>query len=89
VIKAIWDGGFKRSYKKRIKIDSNLKKKFWEKMEIFLNDPFSNQLKTHKMSGKLKGFWAFSVDDDCRVVFEFIGDDSALLIDVGSHDEVY
>jgi len=89
VIKAIWDGGFKRSYKKRIKIDSNLKKKFWEKMEIFLNEPFSNQLKTHKLSGKLKGFWAFSVDDDCRVVFEFIGDDSALLIDVGSHDEVY
>lgn len=68
VIKAIWDESFKRSYKKRVKIDSNLKKKFWARMEIFLKEPFSNQLKTHKLSGKLKGYWAFSVDEDCRVV---------------------
>ena len=51
--------------------------------------PFSPQLRTHKLSGKLGGQWAFSVDDDCRVVFEFIGEDKVLLIDIGSHDEVY
>ena len=51
--------------------------------------PFSPQLRTHKLSGKLEGQWAFSVDDDCRVVFEFIGEDKVLLIDIGSHDEVY
>ena len=89
MINAIWDEGFKRSYKKRVKVDSNLKKKFWTRMEIFSDDPFANQLKTHKLSGKIKGYWAFSVDDDCRVVFEFIGEDSVLLVDIGSHDEVY
>ena len=46
-------------------------------------------LRTHKLSGKLAGQWAFSVDDDCRIVFEFVGEDQVLLIDVGSHDEVY
>ena len=89
MIRAVWDQGFKRSYKKRVRNNSRLKKKFWEKMEIFLENPFSPQLRTHKLSGKLAGQWAFSVDDDCRIVFEFVGEDRVLLIDVGSHDEVY
>ena len=89
MIKAAWDEGFKRSYKKRVRNNSRLKKKFWEKMEIFLENPFFPQLRTHKLSGKLAGQWAFSVDNDCRIVFEFVGEDRALLIDVGSHDEVY
>jgi mRNA-degrading endonuclease YafQ of YafQ-DinJ toxin-antitoxin module len=53
VIKAAWDQGFKRSYKKRVRNNSRLKKKFWEKMEIFLENPFFPQLRTHKLSGKL------------------------------------
>ena len=71
MIRAVWDEGFRRSYRKRVK-----------KRE-------ERQLRTHKLSGKLEGRWAFSVDDDCRVVFEFIGEDHVLLIDIGSHDEVY
>ncbi len=89
MIRAVWDQGFKRSYKKRVRNNSRLKKKFWEKMDVFLENPFFTQLRTHKLSGKLAGQWAFSVDDDCRIVFEFVGEDRVLLIDVGSHDEVY
>ena len=89
MIKATWDQGFKRSYKKRVRNNSRLKKKFREKMKIFLENPFFSQLRTHKLSGKLAGQWAFSIDDDCRIVFEFVGKDQVLLIDVGSHDEVY
>jgi addiction module RelE/StbE family toxin len=89
VIRAIWDEGFKRSYRKKVKKNENLRRRFWQRMELFLGSPFSAQLRTHKLSGKLEGQWAFSVDDDCRVVFEFIGEDKVLLIDIGSHDEVY
>jgi len=89
VIRAVWDEGFKRSYRKRIRKNEMLRKKFWERLELFLSSPFAPQLRTHKLSGKLEGQWAFSVDEDYRVVFEFIGEDRALLIDIGSHDEVY
>jgi addiction module RelE/StbE family toxin len=89
VIKAVWDEAFKRSYKKRIQKNEVLRRKFWQRMELFLESPFSPQLRTHKLSGKLEGLWAFSVDNDLRIVFEFLGEDRALLIDVGSHDEVY
>ncbi len=89
MIEAVWDDGFKRSYRKRVRNSPNLKKKFWEKLDLFLANPFSTQLRTHKLSGRLAGLWAFSVEDDCRVVFEFVSGNRVLLVDVGSHEEVY
>jgi mRNA-degrading endonuclease YafQ of YafQ-DinJ toxin-antitoxin module len=45
-------------------------------------------LRTHKLSGDLEAYWAFSVDDDLRVLFRWQGDE-AFLVNLGSHDEVY
>lgn len=89
MISLVWDEGFKRSYRKKVKRNEELKRRFWAKIELFTSNPFSPQLRTHKLSGKLKDQWAFSVDDDCRIVFEFINENNVLLIDIGSHDEVY
>ena len=72
MIEAVWDNAFKRSYRKRIHRVPHLKNQFREKMELFLEEPFDPHLRTHKLSGKLKGTWAFSINDDYRVVFEFI-----------------
>ncbi len=89
MIEAVWDQGFKRSYRKRIHKHLHLKRQFREKMALFLEEPFDSHLRTHKLSGKLKGTWAFSINDDYRVLFEFIDKDKGLLIDFGTHDEVY
>jgi mRNA interferase YafQ len=58
-------------------------------MRLFLKNPFDRRLRTHKLTGKLEGLWAFSVAYDCRVIFKFLSKDEVLLIDIGSHDEVY
>ena len=80
---------FKRTFKKRIKGNANLETRFWQKLEQFTVDPFDPGLKTHKLSGKLKAFWSFSVDYDERVLFYFTEDEKAVFVDIGSHDEVY
>lgn len=54
----------------------------------FAADPRDPLLRTHKLTGELAGYWAFSVDDDLRVVFRWDGD-VAFLVNLGSHDEVY
>jgi len=90
MINLVWDPAFKRSYKKRIATDAILKEEFWDTLELFVMTPFDPHLKTHKLTGKLLGLWAFSVAHDCRVVFKFYNDNkSVLLIDIGTHDEVY
>lgn len=80
---------FKRAFKKCIKANAELEAKFWQKLEQFTIDPFDPGLKTHKLSGKLKDCWSFSIDYDERVLFYFTQDGKAVFVDIGSHDEVY
>ncbi len=80
---------FKRAFKKRIKGNTTLEARFWQRLNQFTIDPFDPSLKTHKLSGKLKEFWSFSVDYDERVLFYFTEDGKAVFVDIGSHDEVY
>ncbi len=90
MIELVWNPSFKSAYKKRIKTDVMLKKKFWEALALFEESPYESSLKTHKLTGKLTGLWAFSIDFDCRLVFKFIEDGrKVLLIDIGTHEEVY
>ncbi|MEP0918408.1 hypothetical protein NC981_16380 [Leptolyngbya sp. DQ-M1] len=59
------------------------------KLEIFIANPFDPSLRTHKLSGKLKDLYSFSLEYDERVVFYFTEDGNAVFVDVGTHDEVY
>ncbi len=85
-----FSNSFKKEFKKRIK-STNIEKEFWFKLEIFMADPFDARLKTHKLSGKLKGSWSFSVEFDTRVIFFFTREKpkKAVFIDIGTHHEVY
>lgn len=52
-----------------------------------LNDTNNHHsLKVHKLKGRLKGFYSFSVDYKNRVIFEHISDDEIVLLAVGDHD---
>lgn len=54
----------------------------------FAVDPNDPLLRLHKLKGDLADYWAFSVDDDLRVLFRWEGDE-AFLVNLGSHEEVY
>lgn len=54
----------------------------------FTADPRDPLLRTHKLKAELAGYWAFSVDEDLRVLFRWDGE-VAFLINLGTHDEVY
>jgi mRNA-degrading endonuclease YafQ of YafQ-DinJ toxin-antitoxin module len=84
-----FSSSFKRSFKRRIKGNVDIEERFWQKLELFTANPFEPSLKTHKLSGKLKNVWSFSIDYDARVLLYFESDGNAVFIDIGSHDEVY
>jgi mRNA-degrading endonuclease YafQ of YafQ-DinJ toxin-antitoxin module len=88
-VEVSFSSAFKRAFKKRIKGNADLELRFWQKLEKFTLDPFDPSLKTHKLSGKLKELWSFSVGYDERVLFYFTEDEKVALVDIGSHDEVY
>ena len=81
---------FKKAFKKRVK-GTEIETEFWIRLEIFISEPFHAKLKTHKLSGKLKGLWSFSIEYDLRVVFYFTKDKpkKVVFVDIGNHNEVY
>ena len=56
-----------------------------KKEEIFRTDPFRTQLRTHKLTGKLKEYYSFSIDYQYRIIFEFIHEDTVWFHSVGTH----
>lgn len=59
-----------------------------ERTLLFKQNPFDSRLHTHKLHGKLKSKWGFSVDNRFRILFEFYRADrsSVIFLDIGDHD---
>ena len=89
MLEVAFSSSFKRAFKKRISGDAEREKRFWERLEALKNNPFEPQLKTHKLSGKLKELWSFSLEYDLRVIFYFADQEKIILVDIGTHKEVY
>jgi proteic killer suppression protein len=89
MIELSWDDSFTRILKKWRKKHPELVARFQQKLELFKNEPFHPSLKNHRLTGNLAGAWAISINYEQRLVFKFLSDTKVLLIDLGTHDEVY
>ncbi|MBD2447370.1 type II toxin-antitoxin system mRNA interferase toxin, RelE/StbE family [Nostoc sp. FACHB-152] len=90
----VWDSSFKRAFKRIIWKNNRLEETIFEVLELLVNDPFAPSLKSHKLKGYLEGLWACWVEYDCRIIYTFQpntdeDEDMIVLIDIGTHDEVY
>lgn len=59
-----------------------------KKEKIFRKNPHDPRLKTHKLSGRLKDYWAFSVNYKYRIIFSFMEKNEARFYVIGTH-EIY
>jgi addiction module RelE/StbE family toxin len=83
---------FEKSYYRYLRKHPELRIQISEVIAQLELDPRAIKLKTHKLQGKWKGYYACSVAYDLRIVFEFVEnqpEDDILLIDIGTHDDVY
>jgi addiction module RelE/StbE family toxin len=89
-----WGKTFVRALKRTVRKYPMLKQDIEETLRLLQENPFAPQLATHKLKGKLAGSWACSVGYDLRMVFDFVKstsrqEDDILLLEIGTHDEVY
>jgi len=89
MVQVAFSSSFKKAFHKKIKNNPEREAKFWKKVELFISDPFSKSLRTHKLSGKLKYLWSFSVEFDLRIIFYFEKANKCVFIDIGTHEETY
>ncbi|MBI4085823.1 MAG: type II toxin-antitoxin system mRNA interferase toxin, RelE/StbE family [Candidatus Liptonbacteria bacterium] len=79
----IYTSKFAREYKKLPKAVKPLAEK---REGIFRKNPFEPTLDTHKLHGRLKDFWSFSIGFKYRIIFEFSEKNIAHFHSVGDHD---
>jgi len=82
-VKVIYTKKFISEYKK---LPRNIRFLLIEKEKIFKINPFNPKLKTHKLTGKLKGNLAFSINYQYRTIFFMENNEEAWFLSVGTHN---
>lgn len=81
-MKIIYTSKFAREYKK---LPKEIKLLAEEKEKIFRKNPFTPILDTHKLHGRFREFWSFSIDFKYRIIFEFGENGIVYFHSVGDH----
>ncbi len=89
-----WSSSFKRGFKRTVNKHPTLHDGILTTIQKLSKYPFSANLKTHKLRGDLEGSWACSIDYNLRIIFNLAKnpishETDIILIDIGTHDEVY
>lgn len=74
---------FVRHYKR---LDPALQIEVEEKLALFRDPENHAQLKVHKLKGRLRGRYSFSVNYKTRIVFVYLSKREVVLLAVGDHD---
>lgn len=74
---------FLKQYKK---LPKEAKKSAIKCEKLFRVNPFDPKLKTHKLHGTMREYWAFSISYSYRIGFTFINSRIARFHAVGTHD---
>lgn len=77
---------FKKKYKK---LRESEKKKFKERRDLFLKNPYHPILNNHSLQGEYRGYRSIDITGDLRVHYELVADNMALFITIGTHSELY
>lgn len=78
----IYSPNFLRNYDT---LPETIKAKAEKREAIFRKNLFDKRLRTHKLSGKLRDFWSFSVDYHYRIVFELKNESAVIFHKIGDH----
>ena len=83
-----------RAFKRLIRKNPQLRPLIAKTLKKLEDNHFNPSLRTHKLTGDLSDIWSCSIDYQYRILFEFIKDpqteeNTILLLNIGSHDEVY
>ncbi len=84
------DDNFLKIAKKFFKKHPDLIDNFKDLIIKVHKNPFQSSLKLHKLKGRLKNYHSISLNYKYRVILILkIIDNKIILVDIGSHDEVY
>lgn len=88
-MKIYLDSTYIKHYHKRIAPNTNLNSKATERIKLFQEDTRNPVLKDHSLTGSHSGHRGFWITGNIRVIYERVGNEEVLFLDIGTHPQVY
>ena len=86
----VWTARFTRTPKKFAQAHPDLRQHLARVLRDLENDPLQPHLRLHPLKGKMQGLHAVSVTYSYRISLTLkVTEKEIILLDIGSHDEVY
>ncbi|MBI2645005.1 type II toxin-antitoxin system mRNA interferase toxin, RelE/StbE family [Candidatus Uhrbacteria bacterium] len=80
---------FHTTFKKKLKkISSKIQERFYEQLELFVQDKFNSVLNNHSVDRAYKNCRSINVSGDYRAIFENYGE-TIIFITIGTHSSLY
>lgn len=86
--KIITNNFFDKKFVKLVKKDNIMNNDIINCLKLLAEDIYNPKLKTHKLTGNLKEFYASSINYSYRIIFNY-DEENIYLETIGGHDEVY
>ncbi|MGB5711154.1 MAG: hypothetical protein WBM44_09630 [Waterburya sp.] len=86
----IYTNSYNKRAKKFIKKHPDLLGQYEKTLKLLELNPYHPSLRLHELKGKLKGLHSVSINISYRITLQLIiTDKDIILVDVGSHEQVY
>lgn len=82
-------GDFDRMYEALITTHPELAEIVLKQVERFVKNSNDTRLDNHGLHKSMEGKWAFSVNDDFRIIYEWLGKTTVRFLAIGHHSQVY
>ncbi len=88
--KIIQTESYLKKLKKFIKKHPDVLDRYIKTIELLELNPYHPSLRLHKLQGTIKEYYSVSITMKYRIVIDFIiENEKIILLDIGSHQEVY
>ena len=89
IVKIKQSSQYVSDYKDLIFKNSEITADIAKRLSLFCRKPDDDRLRNHKLKGKLADRWAFSINDDIRIIYKWIGKNRVRFLRIGGHNKVY
>ncbi|MEK7616708.1 MAG: hypothetical protein AAB414_01505 [Patescibacteria group bacterium] len=89
MVKLRKSGTYNRDWEDLLVESPDLEKEIEKNVSRFKHNPNDTRLDNHSLTKRMKGKWAFSIMDNIRIVYLWLGRATVSFLEIGPHEEVY
>ena len=89
IIRVDFSAEYIRNLQELYSENSIIKEEIEKRIKWFCKKPSDERLEDHPLRGELFGKQAFSITDDIRIVYKWVGKNRVKFLAIGGHSKVY